>query len=45
MSRIIYQQRPAGGCERCGGPVRTRKDGHGWTCARCVREIARELRE
>jgi hypothetical protein len=32
-------QRPSGGCSNCGGPVRTHKPVHGWTCANCVRDI------
>ncbi|MGV9867817.1 hypothetical protein [Rhodococcus koreensis] len=30
-----HDQRPAGGCTNCGGPVRTYKPG-GWLCADCV---------
>ena len=33
----MTMQRPSGGCSNCGGPVRTYKSGHGWTCAKCVR--------
>jgi reverse gyrase len=35
-------QVPSGGCYVCGGPVRTWKRDHGWTCAKCVREGDRE---
>jgi hypothetical protein len=34
---LINPQPPGGGCENCGGPVRTRKPGYGWTCWKCVR--------
>lgn len=33
-------QRPAGGCVNCGGPVRTRKTS-GWVCAACERALRR----
>lgn len=36
----IRMQRPRGGCENCGGEVRTRKPGFGWTCAKCVRVLS-----
>ena len=32
----MSNQRPAGGCANCGGPVRTRKGG-AWVCATCYR--------
>jgi hypothetical protein len=31
-------QIPTGGCENCGGPVRTRK-AHGWVCAKCEKNL------
>lgn len=33
---VIYEQPPSGGCECCGGPVRTRK-AEGWMCSKCVK--------
>ncbi len=45
-------QPPLSGCERCGGPVRTRKSVNGidtgmtgWTCAKCVKELKAEARK
>ncbi|APE08612.1 hypothetical protein BO226_04730 [Rhodococcus sp. 2G] len=38
-------QKPSGGCYSCGGPVRTWKPEHEWTCAKCVRNIKRKPRE
>ena len=32
---VIRDQMPSGGCENCGGTVRTRKR-DGWICAKCV---------
>ena len=32
----IKTQAPSGGCEACGGPVRTRK-AEGWMCSNCVK--------
>jgi ribosomal protein L37AE/L43A len=40
---VIVDQRPSGGCENCGGPVRTRKPS-GWLCAKCVDQLDREAR-
>jgi hypothetical protein len=37
----IRDQAPSGGCENCGGPVRTRK-GHGWVCAKCDKDLDRQ---
>jgi len=37
-------QRPSGGCDNCGGPVRTRKS-NGWVCAACERGLNREHRK
>ena len=34
-------QAPSGGCENCGGPVRTRK-GHGWVCSDCEKLLDRQ---
>jgi hypothetical protein len=31
-------QRPSGGCDCCGGPVRTYTTGIGWMCSKCIRE-------
>ncbi len=40
----IPMQRPASGCNNCGGPVRTYKDSYyGWTCAVCVREDKQKI--
>lgn len=30
--------RPATGCEKCNGGVRTYKPPYGWVCTRCIRE-------
>jgi hypothetical protein len=38
----IPMTRPSGGCDNCGGEVRTWKTGYGWTCAKCVRLLERE---
>jgi DNA invertase Pin-like site-specific DNA recombinase len=37
-------QAPSGGCENCGGPVRTRK-GHGWVCAECEKLLDRQAND
>jgi reverse gyrase len=37
-------QAPSGGCQNCGGPVRTRK-GHGWVCSACDKELDRQAEQ
>lgn len=37
---MARMQRPSGGCEMCGGPVRTRKSG-AWLCSDCHRQEER----
>ena len=36
---IIHDQPPSGGCENCGGVVRSRKI-DGWLCSSCQREAS-----
>jgi tRNA(Ile2) C34 agmatinyltransferase TiaS len=36
--RLEPMARPSGGCDNCGGPVRTYKpDGWGWVCSKCLK--------
>lgn len=41
---VITMQRPRAGCDNCGGPVRSYKRHHGWTCAKCVRQLDQDTR-
>jgi reverse gyrase len=37
----IPTQRPSGGCNNCGGPIRTSKPIWGWVCSRCLKLVSR----
>jgi hypothetical protein len=38
----VKMQRPSGGCQNCGGAVRTYKpNGVGWVCSECARRLLR----
>ena len=39
---MTKMQKPSGGCQNCGGAVRTYKSGWGWVCAKCVRLLKAE---
>ena len=38
---VVQDQRPSGGCEKCGGTVRTHKEDFGWMCTKCVKASGR----
>ena len=38
----VKMQRPSGGCQNCGGALRTYKpNGVGWVCSECARRLFR----
>jgi hypothetical protein len=41
----VRPEPPRGGCENCGDPVRTRKKGWGWVCAKCVRLLEHQAEQ